>query len=67
MSARNHFPGVITAVKKGAVAASVEILSGPHRNRRDDHSRGRRRARPQARMHATAAVKATSVMVELME
>jgi excisionase family DNA binding protein len=31
MSARNHFPGVVTAVKKGAVAASVEILSGPHR------------------------------------
>jgi molybdopterin-binding protein len=30
-SARNAFPGIITAVKVGDVAAQVEIQSGPHR------------------------------------
>jgi molybdopterin-binding protein len=67
MSARNHFPGVITAVKKGTVAASVEILSGPHRivamiTREAVDELGLKPG-----MHATAAVKATSVMVELTE
>lgn len=30
-SARNAFPGIITAVKLGQVAAQVEIQAGPHR------------------------------------
>ncbi|NGN70226.1 TOBE domain-containing protein [Streptomyces sp. A7024] len=30
-SARNAFPGIITAVKLGDVAAQVEIQAGPHR------------------------------------
>jgi molybdopterin-binding protein len=30
-SARNSFPGIITAVKLGDVAAQVEIQAGPHR------------------------------------
>src|SRR3954466_12282847 len=30
-SARNHFPGVITAIKKDRLVATVEILAGPHR------------------------------------
>lgn len=30
-SARNAFPGIITAVKVGDVAAQVEIQAGPHR------------------------------------
>jgi molybdopterin-binding protein len=30
-SARNAFPGIITAVKIGDVAAQVEIQAGPHR------------------------------------
>ena len=67
MSARNHFPGVVTAVKKGAVAASVEILSGPHRivamiTREAVDELGLKPG-----MHAIAAVKATSVMVEVTE
>ncbi|AOT60920.1 MULTISPECIES: TOBE domain-containing protein [Streptomyces] len=30
-SARNAFPGIVTAVKVGDVAAQVEIQAGPHR------------------------------------
>ncbi|NJP68263.1 TOBE domain-containing protein [Streptomyces spiramenti] len=30
-SARNAFPGIITAVKLGDVAAQVEVQAGPHR------------------------------------
>jgi molybdopterin-binding protein len=67
MSARNHFPGVITDVKKGAVAATVEILSGPNRivamiTREAVEELGLKPG-----MKATAAVKATSVMVEVAE
>jgi molybdopterin-binding protein len=67
MSARNHFAGVVTAVKKGTVAASVEILSGPHRivamiTREAVDELGLKPG-----MQATAAVKATSVMIELTE
>jgi molybdopterin-binding protein len=67
MSARNHFPGVITAVKKGAVAASVEILSGPHRIVAMITREAVDELGLEPGMHATAAVKATSVMVELTE
>jgi molybdopterin-binding protein len=30
-SARNRFPGVVTAVRKDTVAAVVEVQAGPHR------------------------------------
>ncbi|MFF5342612.1 molybdopterin-binding protein [Streptomyces althioticus] len=30
-SARNAFPGIVTAIKIGDVAAQVEIQAGPHR------------------------------------
>ncbi|MFJ5811587.1 molybdopterin-binding protein [Streptomyces sp. NPDC093093] len=30
-SARNAFPGIVTAVKLGDVAAQVEVQAGPHR------------------------------------
>src|SRR6266511_4099286 len=30
-SVRNRFPGIVTEVKKDGVAATVEILAGPHR------------------------------------
>ncbi|WP_298326449.1 TOBE domain-containing protein [Haloactinopolyspora sp.] len=30
-SARNHFPGVVVAVRKDTVMAQVEIQAGPHR------------------------------------
>ena len=66
-SARNHFPGIITSVKKDGVAATVEILAGPHRivsliTREAADELGLKPGMP-----ATAAVKATSVMVELTE
>lgn len=64
-SARNRFPGVITAVKRDKLAATVEILAGPHRivafiTREAVDEMGLRPG-----MHAVATVKATSVMVEL--
>ncbi|MFC9810527.1 molybdopterin-binding protein [Streptomyces virginiae] len=30
-SARNAFPGIVTAIKLGDVAAQVEVQAGPHR------------------------------------
>lgn len=30
-SVRNRFPGVVTEIKRDKLAATVEILSGPHR------------------------------------
>ena len=64
-SARNHFPGVVTAVKKDQVAATVEILAGPHRivsliTREAVDELGLKPG-----MQVVAAVKATSVMVEV--
>lgn len=64
-SARNRFPGVITTVKRDKLAATVEILAGPHRivafiTREAADEMGLRPG-----MHAVATVKATSVMVEL--
>ena len=64
-SARNHFPGVITAVKKDRVAATVEILAGPHRilsliTRESVDELG---LKPGVQVVAT--VKATNVIVEL--
>jgi molybdopterin-binding protein len=64
-SARNHFPGVITAVKKDGVAATVEIVAGPHRilaltTREAVDDLGLKPG-----MTAVATVKATNVVVEL--
>ena len=64
-SARNHFPGVITEVRKDRVSATVEILAGPHRilaliTRESVEELGLKPG-----MVAVAAVKATSVMVEV--
>ena len=30
-SVRNRFPGVVTEIKRDKLAATVEILAGPHR------------------------------------
>lgn len=64
-SARNRFPGVITAVKKDRVAATVELLAGPHRilaliTRESVDEMGLKPG-----MHAVATVKATNVVVEV--
>src|SRR5918997_6278569 len=64
LSARNRFPGVITSVEVDGVMALVEIEAGPHRitaavTRDAVEELGLAPGVP-----ATAAVKATSVMVE---
>jgi molybdopterin-binding protein len=64
-SVRNHFPGVVVAVKKDEVAATVEIMAGPHRilsllTREAVDELGLEPGVP-----AIAAVKATNVGVEL--
>ena len=64
-SARNRFPGIVTRVVKDAVAAQVEIQAGPHRV----VSLMTREAADELGLApgvmAVAAVKATSVMVEI--
>ena len=64
-SVRNHFPGVIVAVKLGEVAATVELMAGPHRilslvTREAVEELGLRPGMP-----AVAAVKATNVSIDL--
>jgi molybdopterin-binding protein len=66
-SVRNRFPGVVTEVKRDELAATVEILAGPHRilafvTREAVDEMGLR-----AGMRAVATVKATNVMVEVDE
>lgn len=64
LSARNRFPGVVTSVEVDGVMALVEIEAGPHRviaavTRDSVEELGLAPG-----VSATAAVKATSVMVE---
>jgi molybdopterin-binding protein len=64
LSARNRFPGVVKSVESDGVMALVEIEAGPHRitaavTRDAVEELGLAPGVP-----ATAAVKATSVMVE---
>jgi molybdopterin-binding protein len=64
LSARNRFPGIVTSVESDGVMALVEIEAGPHRitaavTRDAVEELGLAPGVP-----ATAAVKATSVMVE---
>ncbi|WP_432052667.1 TOBE domain-containing protein [Streptomyces xiamenensis] len=63
-STRNAFPGIITAVKLGDVAAQVDIQAGPHRlvsllTREAVEELGLA-----VGMEATARVKATSVHID---
>lgn len=65
LSARNHFPGIVTRVIKDRVAAQVELQAGPHRlvaliTREAVDELG---LVPGVR--AVAVVKATNVIVEL--
>ena len=64
-SVRNRFPGIVTEIKRDKLAATVEILSGPHRilafiTREAVDAMGL-----EPGMHAVATVKATNVMVEV--
>ncbi|MGW2818555.1 TOBE domain-containing protein [Streptomyces sp. NPDC001415] len=63
-SVRNAFPGIVTAVKLGDVAAQVEIQAGPHRlvsllTREAVEELGL-----EVGMQATARVKSTSVHID---
>lgn len=64
-SMRNRFPGIVTAVRKDAVAAQVEIQAGPFRivsllTREAADDLGLAPGMP-----ATASVKSTNVSVEI--
>lgn len=63
-SARNAFPGIVTAVKLGEVSAQVEIQAGPHRlvsllTREAVEELGL-----EVGVQATARVKSTSVHID---
>lgn len=63
-SVRNAFPGIVTAVKLGDVAAQVEIQAGPHRlvsllTREAVEELGL-----EVGMRATARVKSTNVHID---
>jgi molybdopterin-binding protein len=66
-SVRNRFPGVVTEVKRDALAATVEILAGPHRILAFITREAVDEMGLEAGMHAVATVKATNVMVEVDE
>src|SRR4051794_29761563 len=64
LSARNRFPGVITSVEVDGVMALVEIEAGPHRITAAVTRDSVEELGLAPGVHATAAVKATSVMVD---
>jgi molybdopterin-binding protein len=66
-SVRNRFPGVVTEVKKDGLAATVEILAGPHRILAFITREAADEMELEPGMHAVATVKATNVMVEVGE
>jgi len=64
LSARNRFPGVVRSVEVDGVMAIVEIEAGPHRISAAITRDAVDELGLAAGVEATAAVKATSVMVE---
>jgi molybdopterin-binding protein len=64
LSARNRFPGVVRSVQVDGVMALIEIEAGPHRVTAAITADAVAELGLTEGMHATAAVKATSVMVE---
>src|SRR5829696_4141980 len=63
LSARNRFPGVVTSVESDGVMALVEIEAGPHRITAAVTRDAVEELGLAPGVEATAAVKATSVMV----
>jgi len=63
LSARNRFPGVVTSVEIDGVMALVEIQAGPHRITAAVTRDAVEELGLAPGVEATAAVKATSVMV----
>lgn len=66
-SVRNRFPGVVTEVKRDKLAATVEILAGPHRILAFVTREAVDEMGLEAGMRAVATVKATNVMLEVDE
>ena len=64
LSARNRFPGVVTSVEVDGVMAVVEIAAGPFRVTAAVTRDAVEELELAPGVAATAAVKATSVMVE---
>lgn len=64
LSARNRFPGIVRSVEVDGVMALVEIEAGPHRITAAVTRDAVDELGLTAGMRATAAVKATSVMIE---
>ena len=64
LSARNRFPGVVTSVESDGVMALVEIEAGPHRITAAVTRDAVEELGLAPGVAATAAVKATSVMLE---
>src|SRR2546423_10578409 len=64
LSARNRFPGVVRSVEVDGVMALVEIEAGPHLVTAAVTRDAVEELGLAPGVHATAAVKATSVMVE---
>jgi molybdopterin-binding protein len=63
-SARNRFPGIVTAVARDGLVAQVEILAGPHRVVSLMTREAADELQLEPGMLATAVVKATTVIVE---
>lgn len=63
-SVRNAFPGIVTAVKVGDVAAQVEIQAGPHRLVSLLTAEAVEELGLEVGMRATARVKSTHVHVD---
>ena len=66
-SRRNAFPGVVTKVTKDKVSALVEIQAGPHRVVSLITREAADELGLSPGMEAVATVKATSVMVEVVD
>lgn len=64
-SQRNRFAGIITEVKKDALAATVEIQAGPNRILAFITREAADEMRLKPGIQAVAAVKATNVTIEL--
>ena len=64
-STRNRFPGIVTRVAKDGLVAQVELQAGPHRVVSLMTREAADELRLEPGMLATAAVKATTVIVEL--
>lgn len=64
-SVRNRFPGIVTRVERDGVAATVELVAGPHRILALITREAVEQMGLEPGMVAVATVKATNVMIEV--